>query len=145
MAAAKGYCYALNIPLITLSSLEVMAASMIPVASENKALICPLIDARRDEVYTAIYDYEGNELLSARAMILDKNSFEQEFSRNKVIFFGSGANKWEKINQAIQAIFLSQPDNKQAFAKLAQRKFDKKEWSDPIYSEPLYLKEFFSY
>jgi tRNA threonylcarbamoyladenosine biosynthesis protein TsaB len=145
MAAAKGFCYAMNVPLITLSSLELMAATMVPMAREKKALICPMIDARRNEVYTAMYDSEGRELLVARALILDKNSFEQELSRDRIIFFGSGAQKWEKMYQADRAVSIAQPDDKQSFAELAQQKFDRKDWSDPIYSEPLYLKEFFSY
>ncbi len=145
MAAAKGFCFALNIPLITRNSLEVMAASMATAAREQKALICPMIDARREEVYTALYDAEGLELMAPRALILDKNAFEQELFRNPIIFFGSGAEKWEKIHTASQAAFLPQPDGKQSFAKLAQDNFDQKNWSDPIYSEPLYLKEFFSY
>src|SRR5664279_809336 len=66
MAAAKGFCYALKIPLITRNTLEVMAASMMTVAKENLALICPMIDARREEVYTALYHPEGEEIQSLR-------------------------------------------------------------------------------
>ncbi|HEY4967393.1 MAG TPA: tRNA (adenosine(37)-N6)-threonylcarbamoyltransferase complex dimerization subunit type 1 TsaB [Puia sp.] len=145
MAAAKGFCYALKIPLITRNTLEVMAASMMTVAKENLALICPMIDARREEVYTALYHPEGEVIQSPRAMILDKSSFELELRTNRIIFFGSGAKKWEKINQHSFALFLPQPNNTQAFGKLAQESFDLKNWSDPVYSEPVYLKEFFSY
>ena len=145
MAAAKGFCYALQIPLITRNSLEVMGFSMISKAMEYGAMICPMIDARRDEVYTALYDVEGREIQPARALILDKNAFEKELSVNRIIFFGSGAKKWENINPSARAIFLAQPDSKQAFARLAQESFDLKNWSDPIYTEPVYLKEFFSY
>ncbi len=63
MAAAKGLCYALKIPLITRNTLQVMAASMRPVAREKKALICPMIDARRDEVFTALYGTDMQEIL----------------------------------------------------------------------------------
>jgi tRNA threonylcarbamoyladenosine biosynthesis protein TsaB len=145
MAAAKGFCFALNIPLITQSSLKVMAASMEQAATIHNALICPMIDARRDEVYTAVYDAGGHETMNARALILDKNSFEQELHQNKLIFFGSGAKKWEQINPGSQAIFIPQPDHKQAFARMTFQKFEQKSWSDLIYTEPLYLKEFFSY
>jgi tRNA threonylcarbamoyladenosine biosynthesis protein TsaB len=145
MAAAKGFCYALKIPLITRNSLEVMGASMSAMGKENQALLCPMIDARREEVYTALYHWDGEEILTPRAMILDKNSFETELQTNRIIFFGSGAAKWEKINPQNFALFLPQPDNRQAFARLAQERFDLKNWSDPVYTEPVYLKEFFSY
>ena len=145
MAAAKGFCYALKIPLITRNTLQVMAASMLTVALDKKALICPLIDARRDEVYTALYSADGAELIPPRALILDKNAFEEELSRNLIIFFGSGAGKWKKINQAPSALFAVQPDSNQSFAKLAGEDFFAKNWSDPVYTEPVYLKEFFSY
>jgi len=145
MAAAKGFCYALKIPLIIRNTLEVMGASMSDLAKENQALICPMIDARRDEVYTAMYHPDGEQIQPPRAMILDKNTFETELQTNRIIFFGSGAGKWEKINRHTFALFLPQQNITQAFAKLAQHAFDSKNWSDPVYSEPVYLKEFFSY
>jgi tRNA threonylcarbamoyladenosine biosynthesis protein TsaB len=145
MAAAKGLCYALKIPLITRNTLELMAASMLTLASENQALVCPMIDARRDEVYTAIYDSEGKEVLSPCALILDKNAFELELSRSRIIFFGSGSKKWEKMNSSPTALFETQMDYIQSFAKYAQDDFDNANWADPVYSEPVYLKEFFSY
>ena len=88
MAAAKGFCYALKIPLITRNTLGVMAESMISVALEKQALICPMIDARRDEVFTAVYKFNAepstvirqpSTILPPQAMILDKNSFESDF------------------------------------------------------------------
>jgi tRNA threonylcarbamoyladenosine biosynthesis protein TsaB len=145
MAAAKGFCYALKVPLITRNSLEIMGVSMAPLAVEHQALICPMIDARREEVYTALYHPDGQVILPPRALILDKNAFEEKLSLNRIIFFGSGAKKWEKINHADSAMFLSQPASQQAFARLAQLAFDQKNWSDPVYTEPVYLKEFFSY
>jgi tRNA threonylcarbamoyladenosine biosynthesis protein TsaB len=145
MAAAKGFCYALKIPLITRNTLEVMGASMASVAKENQTLVCPMIDARREEVYTALYHPDGEEIQAPRALILDKNSFEEELQTNRIIFFGSGAKKWEKINRHTFALFLHQPNSIQAFAKLAEETFGLKNWSDPVYTEPVYLKEFFSY
>jgi len=145
MAAAKGLCYALKIPLITLNTLRVMAESMRPYAARKEAWICPLIDARRDEVFTALYSTDMQEILSPRAMILDKLSFENELSQNTIIFFGSGAGKWGKITSADSAIFESQNSIIQAFTTLTQQDFDSGKWSDPVYTEPVYLKEFFSY
>jgi tRNA threonylcarbamoyladenosine biosynthesis protein TsaB len=174
MAAAKGFCYALKIPLITLNSLRVMAESMKAAALEENALLCPMIDARRSEVFTALYKLNPvigsrnnagssviesdstvighrssvidlTEIMPPQALILDKNAFETVLSQNRVLFFGSGAAKWKDIAESPGAIFKLQPDIVQAFASLAQLDFNSGNWADPVYSEPVYLKEFFSY
>jgi tRNA threonylcarbamoyladenosine biosynthesis protein TsaB len=154
MAAAKGFCYALNIPLITLNTLEVMAESMRDFAGKKGALICPMIDARRDEVFTALYSsvighrssvIDVKEILRPQAMILDKNAFEMPLSKNLIVFFGSGAEKWKQITKSSSAIFEPQPDIIQAFATLAWMDFISDKWADLVYSEPIYLKEFFTY
>jgi len=156
MAAAKGFCYALKIPLITGNSLALMAEAMIPEALENKALICPMIDARRDEVFTALYQPEPAnrqpptanhliELLPAQAMILDKNAFDSYLSENRIIFSGTGAVKLEKMINSDQAIFKPQNSIIQSFATSSQLDFEAGKWADPIFSAPVYLKEFFSY
>ena len=173
MAAAKGFCYALKIPLITLNSLRVMAESMKSEAFRENALLCPMIDARRNEVFTALYQLNPvngparagssviepdstvighrssvidlTEILPPQALILDKNAFETTLSKNRILFFGSGAAKWKEISESPQAIFKLQPNIVQAFAGLAQLDFDSGKWADLVYSEPVYLKEFFSY
>jgi tRNA threonylcarbamoyladenosine biosynthesis protein TsaB len=155
MAAAKGFCYALKVPLITQNTLLVMAESIRNLAEEKEALICPMIDARRDEVFTALYSSGRStvighrssvmEVLPPQALILDKNSFEMNLSRESIIFFGTGAEKWRKINTSPNAIFESQPNTLQAFADLVYRDFLGQKWADTIYSEPVYLKEFFTY
>ena len=78
-------------------------------------------------------------------MILDKSAFESELVLDPIIFFGTGAEKWEKIADSSNAIFRPQPNLIQAFAKLAQADFNSQTWADPVYAEPVYLKEFFSY
>jgi tRNA threonylcarbamoyladenosine biosynthesis protein TsaB len=167
MAAAKGFCYALKIPLITQNTLRVMAESMISLALEKQALICPMIDARRDEVFTALFKLNAERImlngepstvirqpstishlltiLPPQAMILDKTAFESGLAGNPIVFFGTGAEKWEKIMDSSNALFMPQPGLIQSFAKLAQIDFDSKTWADPVYAEPVYLKEFFSY
>jgi len=145
MAAAKGFCYALKIPLITQITLRVMAESMQSQAEENGAWICPLIDARRDEVFTALYNTNMQELMPPQAMILDKSAFETRLAQNPTVFFGSGAEKLEKIIISPAAHFKTQPDIIQAFARLSQQDFSTGKWADLVYSEPVYLKEFFSY
>ena len=180
MAAAKGFCYALKIPLITQNTLRVMAGSMKETAINNGALICPMIDARRDEVFTALFTLNAErltpntlftpnaervtpnaqpptanrqqptaddltEILPPQALILDKNSFEKELTDNPIVFFGSGAVKWKEICISPVAIFEPQPAIIHSFAQLARQDFIIKNWADPVYSEPVYLKEFFSY
>ena len=156
MAAAKGFCYALKIPLITANSLVLMAEAMKKEALEHEALICPMIDARRDEVFTALYQFEPAngqpptandliEVLPPQAMILDKNAFESYLAGNKIIFSGSGADKLEKMISQGQAIFRSQNNIIQSFATSSQLDFDAGRWADPVLSAPVYLKEFFSY
>jgi len=114
-------------------------------AEENGAWICPLIDARRDEVFTALYDTNMQELMPPKAMILDKSAFETRLAQNPIVFFGSGAEKLEKIIISPAAHFKTQPDIIQAFARLSQQDFSTGKWADLVYSEPVYLKEFFSY
>ena len=84
-------------------------------------------------------------MIKPQALILDKTAFESELARDPIIFFGTGAEKWKKISDSSNALFQPQPNLIQAFATLAQRDFDSKTWADPVYAEPVYLKEFFSY
>jgi tRNA threonylcarbamoyladenosine biosynthesis protein TsaB len=119
-----------------------MAAAMRGAAVENKALICPMLDARRQEVFTALYSPDMQEILAPRALILDKTSFEEELSRGKVIFAGSGSEKWREMTPSPHAIFSGEPNIDEDFARLSARDFEVKKWADPIYAEPIYLKEF---
>ena len=145
MAAAKGLCFALKIPLITVGTLQLMADAMVASAREKKALICPMIDARRQEVFTALYSAKMEEILPPRALILDKTSFEQYLSAGPVIFSGSGMEKWKTINSSGQAIYMSQNDVNESFAKISNRFFAVKKWEDTAYAEPIYLKEFYTH
>jgi tRNA threonylcarbamoyladenosine biosynthesis protein TsaB len=149
MAAAKGFCYAIKIPLLTQNSLVLMAESMKTLAIEKGAWICPMIDARRDEVFTATYqpmsDLSLQEILAPRAMILEKSSFESALSLNPILFSGSGAEKWEKMTNSSHAYFFPQNSIIQSFAVAAHRDFILEKWVDPVQAAPVYLKEFFSY
>jgi len=148
MASAKGLCYALKKPLITIGTLEVLTASALqvfPTGSEN-FLYCPMIDARRMEVFTAIYKHDLTIHLSPCAMILDELSFEKELLKNRIIFFGSGSAKWELIcpdsyrdtNAAFETVAILP----ESMSSLSNSLFAEKKFTDLAYSEPLYLKEF---
>ncbi|MES2849799.1 MAG: tRNA (adenosine(37)-N6)-threonylcarbamoyltransferase complex dimerization subunit type 1 TsaB [Bacteroidota bacterium] len=146
MATAKGLCYALGKPLITVSQLEVLTKDIIDNAGifEEDMLYCPMIDARRMEVFTALYDKYLSEALSPLALILDANSFCKFLLKNKVVFFGSGADKWQQLCKHENAFFTSIVNKGLALSRLAFEKFRKNELADLAYAEPLYIKEFYT-
>lgn len=139
-SSAKGFCYGLGIPLIAVNSLETMVE---PFLNQGYDLIIPLIDARRMEVYSAVFDgFSGKLLTDTKAKILDENSFA-EFAEKKVLFVGDGAAKASEILQRIEADFNAEvfPSAKY-LVKKAAKKFENKEFEDVAYFEPFYLKEF---
>ncbi len=145
MAAAKGLCFALKIPLIGVNSLYLMAEAMASLAIEKKALLCPMIDARRKEVFTAVYSAEMKEILPPAAVILDKTSFEKYLLGNRMVFSGTGAAKWKELVHSNNAEFYPQNDVTESFARISNQYFLDKRWLDLAYCEPVYLKEFFTH
>ena len=146
MASAKGLCYALNKPLITVGNLEALAFAAISEKGKDipgNALFCPMIDARRMEVFTAIYNKELQEILPACAMVLDTESFKNFNEKHHILFNGSGALKWSKIAAHENSTFLFDTDITEAISKLSYKKFKQGDFTDLKYSEPLYVKEFF--
>jgi tRNA threonylcarbamoyladenosine biosynthesis protein TsaB len=140
LATAKGLCYALKIPLITYNSLEVMAVSAMKFAKDTDAFYCPMIDARRMEVYTAIYNYNAEEITPPSAMILSENSFSEMLKGHKVFFSGSGSNKFQQISKHANAIFISQGISSESLAKIAWNKYVKNDFENLPYARPLYIK-----
>lgn len=139
-SSAKGFCYGLKIPLIAINSMESMIE---PFLGENYEFIIPLIDARRMEVYTAVYDGKtGRELSETEAKILDESSF-QEFKDKKILFVGDGARKAKEILQLPNADFNEDVyPSAQYLIRKTTEKIDKKEFEDVAYFEPFYLKDF---
>jgi universal bacterial protein YeaZ len=145
MAAAKGLCYALNIPLITLSTLEVMAQEIINKMNDPSALYCPLIDARRMEVFTAVYDHHLTEILKPCSMILEEGSFKDMIQKNKIYFSGSGSEKLKQLLDDKNAVYiLNNEVTPEAMALLAYKHFVKQDFANISYSSPTYLKEFYT-
>ena len=140
VSAAKGLCYALDIPLVSVSTLQSMAYGI--SRNEKADLYCPMIDARRMEVYSAFYDSDNNIVREICADIIDKNSYKKELA-NKVIFFGDGS---EKIDTTIinnNAIFISGFHPSARFlGPLSYIKFLAGDFEDTAYFEPYYLKDF---
>ncbi|MCS3530228.1 tRNA (adenosine(37)-N6)-threonylcarbamoyltransferase complex dimerization subunit type 1 TsaB [Chryseobacterium sp. JUb7] len=139
-ASAKGFCYGLKVPLIAINSLESMIE---PFLGKNYDFIIPLIDARRMEVYTAVYDgTTGEEILQTEAKILDETSFE-EFKDKKIVFVGDGAKKAREILQLSDAGFDETVyPSAQYLIKKTLEKIENNDFEDIAYFEPFYLKDF---
>jgi tRNA threonylcarbamoyladenosine biosynthesis protein TsaB len=145
LAAAKGLCYALKIPLIGVGTLEAMAKTKaIELSEKANTYLCPMIDARRMEVFTAIYDGEMTEIAAPHAKILDSSSFLTDFSSKKIFFFGNGADKWKGINVLKNAIFLKEENISNALNILTFERFTRKDFANLTYATPLYVKEFYN-
>ncbi|MFH1161306.1 MAG: tRNA (adenosine(37)-N6)-threonylcarbamoyltransferase complex dimerization subunit type 1 TsaB [bacterium] len=146
VAAAKGLCYALEKPLIAVPTLQAMAEGMncqLPIAN-CPLLICPVIDARRMEVYCAVYNEQLEEIRPTDAVILHENSFQDLLSNHVMIFGGTGAQKCKPLLAGQpNAVFL---DNFQASAgyliPLAEKRFFTGHFENLAYFEPFYLKDF---
>lgn len=143
MASAKGMSYALSKPFITVGTLEAMALQSILTINEE-VMYCPLIDARRMEVYTAIYDHRLEVLLQPCAMILTENSFSEQLAKGKIIFTGSGAQKWKTLTSSVHAAFEDVKEITTAISILSEKKFSQKKFINLAHSEPLYIKEFYN-
>jgi tRNA threonylcarbamoyladenosine biosynthesis protein TsaB len=141
MAAAKGLCYALQKPLLTISTLKMMA---VVAQGEPTELICPLIDARRMEVFTAIYDQKLAEILSPVNLIVEKTSFEDILSHHSVTFFGNGSDKFKTILQSTNAHFKILEATAKAMTVLSFNAFKQNKFADLAYAEPYYGKDFYS-
>ena len=140
VSTAKGLCYALDIPLISVSTLKAMAFGM--AQKEKSDLYCPMIDARRMEVYNAFYNSTNKEIRGIQADIIEACSYQKELDK-KVLFFGDGAEKCKQMIQHPNARFIDGifPSSKDML-EIANEKFAEKDFEDVVYSEPFYLKDF---
>lgn len=146
VSTAKGLCYSLDKPLISISTLKAMAAGMIQEVKEDidNYLFCPMIDARRMEVYSALFSIDNSMVRKIKAEIIDENSFLKELEKSIVVFGGDGAPKCKEVlGKNKNAIFLDEflPSSK-FMAQLAEYKFQNKDFEDLAYFEPFYLKDF---
>lgn len=147
VSTAKGICYALDIPLIAIDTLRAMAFGMLQQATPNhhqKSFFCPMIDARRMEVYTAVFDHQLGLLEPPHALILSQQSLKSWFEDGQVWIAGDGANKclelWpDKRNLHFLNSFF--PSVKW-MAEMAHEQFNKQRFADLAYFEPFYLKDF---
>lgn len=149
MATAKGICYALKIPLITESTLFLIAQRVkkeMPINSvyAYPVLICPMIDARRMEVFTTVFDTALNEVAAPMALVLDETSFGTELQNHVIVFCGNGSKKWQHLCSHSHAVFVDIKQQIDDLAEAAQKKFNKNDFSELAYTEPAYLKNVYT-
>ena len=160
MATAKGICYALTKPLITLNTLQVMAnaaknvrkdspkvtkdsfGESFVIFGEKADLLCPMIDARRMEVFAAIYSKDLQIIKEPAAIEINEKSFDEELATRSICFFGNGSIKFQLIKKNKNAVFSSIISDASSMISLSEKKFKLNEFADLAYVEPLYLKEF---
>jgi tRNA threonylcarbamoyladenosine biosynthesis protein TsaB len=141
LSAAKGLCFALDIPLISINTLEMMANA---IMNEEADFYCPVIDARRMEVFMAVYNKNMETITSPCAMIIEENSFDSLLASGTIIFSGNGTEKIKKVVCHPNAIFKNSTTTAADMVKLSENKFVEKKFADTAYTEPFYIKEFYS-
>ncbi|MEH6308815.1 tRNA (adenosine(37)-N6)-threonylcarbamoyltransferase complex dimerization subunit type 1 TsaB [Olivibacter sp. CPCC 100613] len=148
VSTAKGICFALDIPLIAVDTLEAMCigfVSEINAGAQSGDLFCPMIDARRMEVYTAMYNAQGMQIQPVGARIIDVHSFE-EFSakQQRVVLFGDGANKFSSLFEGNETVVVVNNflNSARHLGRESYRRWENKQFEDVAYFEPFYLKDF---
>jgi len=147
VSTAKGLCYSLDKPLIAIGTLESMAMGMIQEMETNELqspLFCPMIDARRMEVYSAIFSPDTSMVREIKAEVIDEKSFASELESNIIVFGGDGAEKCKEfLGSNKNSIFLEEFHPSSNFmAQLSEQRFADNEFEDLAYFEPFYLKDF---
>ena len=145
---AKGFCYGLNIPLIAVGSLDALAevaiedneAGILDVENWNEAVLCPMVDARRMEVYTRLFDAAGKPLSEVSAEVVTEETFADVRREKQLIIFGNGAAKCREVMP--DATYISITPSARGLARLAQQRLSAGQTEDIAYFEPFYLKDF---
>jgi tRNA threonylcarbamoyladenosine biosynthesis protein TsaB len=146
LATAKGLCFALNKPLITIGTLEVMVQAALTQVRQTASdfLFCPMIDARRMEVFTAIVNSNMEVILEPQALVITEETFQEYLTEKAVVFFGSGSDKLKKIISNEKALFTNVVATATDLGTLATHAFTVKKFANVAYSSPNYLKDFHS-
>lgn len=149
VSTAKGICFAGRIPLIAVGTLEAMTKHVILNRiqlgiSENKStLFCPMIDARRMEVFSMLLDKDGRIVKPITAEIIDESFLSGELSEKQVVFFGNGSEKCKKVITSPNALFLTSISaSAQHLCELVWQAYNNNQFEDVAYFEPFYLKDF---
>ncbi len=148
VSVAKGLCYGAGIPLIAVGSLQAMALGMVDILQKDlsnlsPSLLCPMIDARRMEVYTQRFSPKAHPITSVEAVILDSQSFSEELMHNQILFFGNGSQKLNEVVTSSNALFWEGFLPSARFMILeAEKIYNNGQFEDVAYFEPFYLKDF---
>jgi len=150
VSTAKGICYGGGMPLISISTLQSITKTLqntYDISSKVKKLeetyFCPMIDARRMEVYTALYNFKTELIREISADVIDEKSFGEELLKREIIFFGDGAKKCKNVIKNTNAIFFDSVDaTAVGMIEMAEEKFNNNDLEDVAYFEPFYLKDF---
>ncbi|PSL35736.1 tRNA (adenosine(37)-N6)-threonylcarbamoyltransferase complex dimerization subunit type 1 TsaB [Chitinophaga ginsengisoli] len=145
VATAKGLCYTWEKPLIAVSTLQMMAQGLLSRVKDTEALYCPMLDARRMEVYTAVYDASLNVIVAPQALVLTPEAFSEQVAAKKTYFFGNGSDKWQQLMPVnLNALFVPYILNAADMVPLATAAYEHKAFEDVAYFSPFYLKPFHS-
>jgi tRNA threonylcarbamoyladenosine biosynthesis protein TsaB len=143
VSTAKGLCYGLNLPLIAIDTLTTMTLMAQEHNNMGAHVYCPMLDARRMEVYTALYNNQLHQVEPVKAEIIDDQSFAIVLANQKMLFFGNGADKCKTVITSPNAFFIDDIHPLARYmAPLAALKFEQQQFVDVAYYEPLYLKDF---
>jgi tRNA threonylcarbamoyladenosine biosynthesis protein TsaB len=144
-STVKGLCFALDKPLVAINTLEAMAAQLSGSLPAADYLLCPMIDARRMEVFCAVFDQKINAIQTTQALIIDDNAFAELLAKHKIVFFGDGADKCKTALDANpNAIFIETQiyPSAKTVGELALKAIDSQQFEDLETFEPYYLKDF---
>lgn len=142
VSMAKGLCFGAGRPLIAIPTLQALALSVSARLQED-ALYCPMIDARRMEVYTAFFDKNNRTITATKAEIISENSFADILGRGKVYFFGDGSDKIKNTLTTPNACYIEKVETSaRNMSVLAEEYFAARQFADVAYFEPFYLKDF---
>jgi tRNA threonylcarbamoyladenosine biosynthesis protein TsaB len=143
VATAKGICYALGLPLLAVSTLEILVQEMLARKDQDPCHFCPMIDARRMEVYCNVYNHAGREVMPVGARIIDSSSFHEFLQQGPVYFFGDGSAKCQAVLQHPNARFVPNiSPQARHMGALAWRQWQQNLFCNLAEFEPLYLKDF---
>ena len=144
LSTAKGLCYGANIPLISVSTLQAMSMGFVRQHDvADSSLLCPMIDARRMEVYTALYEKDGRQTKNISAEIIIEQSFASWLDAYQIFFFGNGAEKCRTTITHSNAIFPKEfAHSARYMIQPALQAYNEKRFEDIAYFEPFYLKDF---
>jgi tRNA threonylcarbamoyladenosine biosynthesis protein TsaB len=142
-SVAKGLCYGAGKPLVAVSSLQSLAMLAVAGGSVQPSdLLCPMLDARRMEVYTALFNARGLPQTDVTAQIVDERTLADKLDAQRILFFGSGAEKCRSSIRHPHAVFIHVPTSARGMITLAEQRYAQKQLEDVAYFEPFYLKDF---